>query len=281
MKKFILATIATLFLTNAYPFDVYQFIIWKNYIDDKGQLRTDQKELQKYFAKNNLKPVKVIYHNRFLTKGKPDEQKIKIIANATKTNTSVPVSFDIEVGDKFKTQTLLPIVNETLDLYHKHGGAAPVGVYGVLPQIIFADEQFNSNTKKRYIQLNKEAEEIANKVDFLSPVLYNTWITDFDEWKNRTEFQMSQARSYAKKYNLKIIPYVSGTYLDRGFFKNKIIHPLSETEMKQRLDYIKSKGANGVIVWEGSTATLKNGENPTYDKRSGAYKVITQFANQK
>ncbi|MNR68896.1 hypothetical protein D3C85_1937610 [compost metagenome] len=51
--------------------------------------------------------------------------------------------------------------------------------------------------------------------------------------------------------------------------------------MKQRLDYIKSKGADGVIVWEGSTAMLKNGKTPTYDKRAGAYKVITEYANSK
>lgn len=281
MKKFILATIATLFLTNTYSFDVYQFVIWKNYVDDNGQVKSDQKQLQNYFAKNNLKPIKVIYHNRFLTNGQPDEAKIKIIANATKANPSIPVSFDIEVGDKFKPQTLLPIVNTTLDLYHKHGGAAPVGVYGVLPQIIFADEQFDSSTKKRYVQLNKAAEGIAKKVDFLSPVLYNTWITDFDQWKSRVDFQMTEAQSYAKKYDIEVIPYISGSYLDKNFFKNKIIHPLSESEMKQRLDYIKSKGADGVIVWEGSTAILKNGKNPTFDKRSGAYKVITEYANSK
>lgn len=281
MKKLIVAIAATLTLTNAYSFDVYQFIIWKSYIDDKGQLKTDQKQLQNYFAQNNLKPIKVIYHNRFLTKGQPDEDKIKIIANATKANPSIPVSFDIEVGNKFKPQTVLPIVNKTLDLYHKYGGAAPVGVYGVLPQIIFADEQFNSSTKNRYKQLNKDAEGIAKKVDFLSPVLYNTWITDFNQWKVRVDFQMSEAHMYADKYNLKIIPYISGSYLDKGFFKNKIIHPLSESEMKQRLDYIKNKGADGVIVWEGSTAMLKNGKTPTYDKRAGAYKVITEYANSK
>lgn len=278
MKRLISALALTIFATNTYSFDVYQFVIWKNYIDDKGQLKTDQKGLQNYFAKNNLKPVKVIYHNRFLTKGQPDEEKIKIIANATKANPSIPVSFDIEVGDKFKPETLLPIVSKTLDLYHKHGGKAPVGVYGIVPQNIFANETFNSATKQKYTALNKQYEEVAKKVDFLSPVLYNTWITDFNQWKARIDFQMSESQKYAKKYNLKIIPYISGTYLDKGFFKNGIIHPLSESEMNQRLGYIKNQGVDGVIVWEGSTATLKNGERPTYDKNKGAYKVITQYA---
>lgn len=281
MKKAIISIAMIFSASNVYSFDVYQFIIWKNYIDDKGQLQTDEKGLQRYFEKNNLKPIKVIYHKRFLTKGKPDEEKIKMIVRYTKINPSIPVSFDIEVGNKFKPETLLPIVNRTLDLYHKHGGKAPVGVFGVLPHEISAREAFNVDTQKKYIALNKQYEDVAKKVDFLSPVIYNTWLTNFGDWKERTEFQMQQSKHYAKKYNLKIIPYISTSYWDSLFHKNKTMHPLSESEMSQRLKYIKSQGANGVIVWEGSTARLKNGEKPTYNKNIGAYKVITQFANQK
>lgn len=71
------------------------------------------------------------------------------------------------------------------------------------------------------------------KVNFLSPVIYNIWFRDFEEWKKRTDHQLSESKKYASKYNLKVIPYFSSSYLEKDFFKNHIIYPLAEQEMNK------------------------------------------------
>lgn len=261
--------------------DIYQFIVWNQYTDHQQQQHTGSKEFQKFLNDNGLKPIKVIYHHNFLTKGKPDPEKIKKIANFSKKNPNIPISFDIEVGNKFKPQTILPIVNQTLDLYHEFGGIAPVGIYGTLPQHVSNREPFNKTQKKKHSALNTQYESIATKVDFLSPVIYNFWLKDFSEWKKRTSYNLSEGRKYAQKYNLKLIPYFSSSYLSRDFPANKVITPLSEQEMKQRLEYIQSQNVDGIIIWDTSIGMLENGEKPTFDINKGFGKALFDFQAMK
>lgn len=260
--------------------DIYQFIIWNQYIDQNNKLYNNTKGFQKFLSENGLKQIRVIYHNRFLTKGKPDPEKIKKIADLSKRDPLIPISFDIEIGNKFKPQTILPTVNQVLDLYHQYGGAAPVGIYGILPQNVFGLEKMNKNTERQYTQLNQQYESIATKVDFISPVIYNIWFSDFNEWKQRTDYHLLEAKKYATKYNLKIIPYFSSSYLDKNFSKNRIIKPLSEQEMKQRLTYIKSKNVDGIIIWDTSVGILENGEKPVFDANQGFGKAIIEFIKE-
>ena len=259
--------------------DIYQFIIWNQYIDQNNKLYNNKDEFQSFLSRNGLKQIRVIYRNRFLTKGKPDPEKIKKIADLSKQDPLIPISFDIEIGNKFKPQTILPTVNKVLDLYHQYGGAAPVGVYGILPQDI-ASEKMNKNTEIGYTQLNQQYEGIATKVDFISPVIYNNSFNNFYKWKQRTDYHLLEAQKYAKKYNLKIIPYFSSSYLDKNFSKNRIIKPLSEQEMKQRLVYIKSKDVDGIIIWDTSIGILENGEKPVFDANQGFGKAIIEFIKE-
>ncbi|MCE6237779.1 hypothetical protein [Acinetobacter pittii] len=280
MKRYITISILLSFSTFSHSLEVYQYIIWNQYIDQTGKLISGNKKFQNFLAMNKLKPIRVIYHDKFLTHGRPDPQKIKMIADVSKKYPHIPISFDIEIGNKFKPQTILPIVNQTLDLYHQYEGAAPVGVFAVLPQTVFGSESMDQMTKKKYLKLNQKYEEIAKKVDFLSPVIYNNWFRDFGEWRKRTDHQLSESKKYASKYNLKVIPYFSSSYLDKDFFKNHIIYSLTEQEMKQRLDYINSKNVDGIIIWDSSIGVLSNGEKPTFDINKGAAKAIIDFAKK-
>lgn len=281
MKRFLLLIVVVLLSIHTYAFDIYQYIIWKKYRDNSGNLyEGTNNDFQKFMGANNLKPIRVIYHEGFLTNGNPDVEKIKKIVLVSKKFPHIPVSFDIEVGNKFKKETLLPIVNQTLDLYHQYGGAAKVGVFGVLPQSVFGTEKFNHNTQKQYIELNKEYEGIGQKVDFLSPVIYNLWFNDFNVWKRRVDFQLSEAQKYAKKYNLKIIPYYSSVYLDKGFHRNGKVADLTEAEMNKRLNYIKSKSVDGVIIWNPSGGKFDNNEQGIFDVNKGSSKAIVNFAKK-
>ncbi|WP_336006078.1 hypothetical protein [Acinetobacter pittii] len=85
----------------------------------------------------------------------------------------IAISFDIEIGNKFKPQTVLPTVSQTLDLYHQYEDAAPVGVFAVLPQTVFGSKSMDQMNKKKYLKLNQEYKEISQKFNFLSSVIYN------------------------------------------------------------------------------------------------------------
>lgn len=273
-----------LFSMNTSAFTVYQYIFWQSYVNEKGELvNGTETDFQKYMQSIKLKKLRVVYQDHILTKGIPDPIKIKEIAMESKRYPMVPISLDIEIGGGITQESVLPIIIKSLDLYRKYGGEALIGVYGGLPYNIHPDDSLTKAKRNKYAKLNKQYEEIATKVDFLSPVLYNNWVRDYDFWKHHAKFQIEQSKIYAKKYNLKIIPYMSGTYLYRDDIGkiNKKISYLSETEMKKRVDYIKSQNVDGVLIWEGSANDfeLKSGGKPVFNRYSGPYKVITDISN--
>ncbi|SUU07280.1 hypothetical protein [Acinetobacter haemolyticus] len=110
-----------------------------------------------------------------------------------------------------------------------------------------------------------------------TPVIYNFWLKDFSEWKKRTSYNLSEGRKYAQKYNLKLIPYFSSSYLSTDFPSNNVISPLSEQEMKQRLEYIQSQNVDGIIIWDTSIGILANGEKPIFDINKDFGKALFDF----
>ena len=276
MKNLIVCLI--FFSSNAYCFEIYQFIKWKNFTNGNGVLISDPNQLQQYLSTQNIKPIDVVYHKRFLTNGIPDAQKIKIIADKASKYPNIPISFDIEVGNRFQPQTVLPIVQKTLELYHQFGGKAPVGVYGVLPQGLPRTEIVNNEIRQKFINLNQRYEAVASQVNFLNPVIYNFNIRNFNDWKNRVDLQISEAKKYAQKYDVKIIPYFSITYITKEKGQEKIIEPLSEQEALRRLNYIKSKGVDGVIIWDTSVGKLKDSSPPIFNSQQGSSKALLNFS---
>lgn len=268
-------------IANANPnFTLYGFIPWEQHVTEKGENIKDFAETKNYLSKQGIKPIKVIYHRHFLTNDDvPDPVKIKKIADESKFSPEIPISFDIEKGDNFKPNTVLPIAEKTLDLYHKFGGAAPVGVYALLPQNSYGARRLsNEEAKKTYTDLNKKYESIAKKVDFLSPVFYNYDKKDIDLWKKSASFHMAESRKYAKKYNLKIIPYITSTYTQR---KEKFyVEQMTEKDMQERLNYLKNAGADGVILWESSEAYEHNGKKPVLDFTHGWAKALKTIQKQ-
>lgn len=257
-----------------HAFDVYGFIPWKTHITSEGKVVSDAAETKKYIYQQGFKPVKVVYHKYFLTDNKPDAEKIKKIAEESQQAPNVLISFDIEIGDRYKPETVLPVVQETLRLYHYYKGAAPVGVYALLPNDTYNHKLIGKN-HQMYLDLNQKYASIAKQVDFLSPVFYNYQKKDIEAWKKTVDFNMAEAKKYAKKYNLKIIPYVTSTYHES---KDKFyVEQMTYNEMKQRLTYLKTVGADGVILWESSEGfEISSKGKPVIDFTKGWTKAIKQ-----
>ncbi|ENX08267.1 hypothetical protein [Acinetobacter courvalinii] len=267
--------------SQAMAFDVYQFINWRFYKNDKGEvIRTkDTEEFQQYLATLKIKKMNVIYPQKILTNNKADPKKIKIIAEDSRKNPNIPICFDIEIGEASKPETNLPVILDALKLYKKYGGVAPIGVYGVLPQKS-PNKILNKSGKIQISSLNNKYEEIAQNVDFLAPTLYFYDLKDINIWNDKAKFNMSEAKRYSKKYNIKIIPFVSLSTWENvnGRFK---INPLTEHEMSIVIQNLKLLGANGVVIWESGAAVQDdNRKSAIFDINHSSYKAIVNIANR-
>lgn len=275
LTKMLAITSSLLTISNVYAFDIYGFIPWKTHITTNGSVVSNFSLTKQYITQQGLKPIKVVYHKYFLTNDQPDPEKIRKIAEDSKLSPHIPISFDIEIGNRFAPKTVLPIVEETLRLYHHYGGAAPVGVYALLPQNTYGGKLDNRKTVL-YTDLNKKYESIAKQVDFLSPVFYNYNQKNIDLWKKSVDFNMAESKKYAKKYNLKIIPYITSTYAERK--EKYYVEQMTGKEMQQRLSYLKNMGADGVIIWESSQGFERSSNGkPAIDFSKGWAKVVKDF----
>lgn len=263
----------------AQAFTIYTFVPFRYHINEEGKKIDGYVKAEQALYKVGTKPIKVLYEKSFLTDEKPDVEKIKKIVADTKLKPEVPVSFDIEIGNDRKPETILPVVLETLKLYHSLGGAAEVGVYSLLP-VSTEGELYAAHRIPGYQKLNQKYEPIAELVDFISPVIYNYNIRDINKWKAIVDINMSESHKYAKKHNLKIYPYITASYYlpkHDPVTKFRIVEMLSAEEMKDRLDYLKYKKADGVILWESSNTIQSDGDKPLIDFRKSWAKGVVNF----
>ncbi|MDM1247377.1 hypothetical protein HX005_08240 [Acinetobacter sp. R933-2] len=281
MLKKIIFTLLCVTTTSTYSFDVYQFIHWHYLKTPDGEMKYS-KEIDGYdniLASIGLKKMNVIYSLYLLTDGQADPEKIKKIADATKTDPTTPVCFDIEIGTASQPETNLPVILDALNMYHKFGGKAPIGVYGVLPQST-PNKLISEKQKADYVSLNKKYEEIAHKVDFLAPSIYFYSIKDMNIWNKKAQFSMQEAKKYADRYQLKIYPFVA---LSNWDMQNKkfFVTPVTEEKMNTVLYSLKSQGANGIVLWESGSSRNADDKMPAvFDTTKGSFKSVVNFINQ-
>lgn len=276
LNKFTAVFILLMVSSKVYCFDVYTFVPWKYYLE-KGELH-QTKTLDDYLTNFGTKKAFVIYPNAMFTKNEPDASKINKIAKLSQENPNTLISFDIEIGNKMKPETILPTVEKTLNLYHKNNGNKLVGVYGLLPQ-----NTAGSNFKpSKYSQLNEKYASIASLTTVLSPVLYNYDGEDFEKWKISADFAFEETKKYSNTH--KIIPYLSPIYKVKRRTDNPkgfVIKQLSESDMKKRLDYLKSLNADGVLIWESSQSIEFDRSYPIFNPYTGWGKAIIDTVESK
>lgn len=261
-----------------YAFEIYGFIPWGA---ERGEgLITSPDEVKKGLEQDGIQRIDVVYHNRMLTNGHVDSEKIKKIALESQINPKIPISFDLEIGDRNNPETILPRLLAIIDLYHAHGGKAPIGVYATLPQNTFGGSKLTVKRKAELIELNKQYEIIAEKIDFISPVLYFYDGENLDEWRKAVDFNLVQSKSLASRYNLKIYPYITNSF--RMGEKNKntggwTVKLLNQKQMKDTLTYLDKKGADGAIIWASSQVVDDSGLRPVIQKNSPWIKGIKSF----
>lgn len=259
-----------LFSCNIYAndFKVYGFIPWNSYtIEDKTYKLDNNLNLKRF----GIEPIRVIYSKYFLTNDQPDLEKIKKISQSTNDD-KTPISFDIEIGNRFKPQTNLPVILKTLSIYRQFGGKAPVGIYAVLPQNTYGGNRLNSLKVIMYKNLNQQYKDIADLVDFISPSLYNYDGNDLEAWKKSALFSMQESKKYAK--GKPIIPYVTGTFAIDLRNPYPLRSDLTESDMQQRLSYLKSLGASAVIVWQSSSEKTVTGDPYSLNFNKGWGKAL-------
>lgn len=276
VHKLVAVSILLMMSSKVYCFDVYTFVPWKYYLE-KGELH-QTKNLDDYLTQYGTKKAFVIYPKGMFTQDKPDSVKIGKVAKLSRENSDALISFDIEIGNKMKPETILPTVEKTLNLYHKNNGNNLIGVYGLLPQ-----NTVGSNFKpSKYSKLNEKYANIASLTTILSPVLYNYDGEDFEKWKISADFAFKETKEYSNTH--KIIPYVSPIYKVKRRTDNPkgfVIKQLSESDMKKRLNYLKSLNADGVLIWESSQSIEFDKSQPIFSPYTGWGKAVIDTINSR
>lgn len=278
MQKFIFILFFILLPSFTYAFDIYGRVPWS--IKQGDALITNQQEVKEILSKRGIQQIDVVYHNRIFTNGQVDSEKIKKIAEESNKNAHIPVSFDIELSNRFKPDTVLPIINTVIDLYRAYGGKAKIGLYANLPQQTYGGGKLNNEMKQKYIELNKHYESLALKVDFLSPSFYFYDNEDIALWKKAVDFNMEQSKKIAKKYNLKIYPYVTNAFITSKvdpITKGWTVKLLTCKQMHETIRYVESRGADGVIIWNSSNVLDENGVKPIIQLHQSWFKGINSF----
>jgi hypothetical protein len=249
-------------------FTVYAYIPWKI------KTKANQQALSDYFSTKGIKPIYVMYENTYFNHGTLSLKKIKELALLTSQNPDTPVSFDMEFGDRFKPETVIPRIKTILHYFRHYNSKSLVGIYATIPQNAYG---LPKNTLA-YNTLNRKYDTLIHDIDFISPSLYNYNGHDFNSWYAFARFTMTQAKQY--KPNKPIIPYISpivrlGPSL---LAKNgNLVEELTEQEMSKRLQTLADLGASGCIIWASSQDRTKDGEFPQFSPSSGWGKAVTEF----
>lgn len=257
---------------DLHQFTVYGYVPWKTKIGSFPARAGN--ELSDVFLSKGIKPIHVIYENKYCSNGTIDLNKIKNIALKTSLEPNIPVSFDIEFGNRFKPATVVPYVKTILKTFRRYNSKSLLGVYALIPQNTYG-LKINTLTYNRF---NSKYDSLVNAVDFFSPSLYNYNGHDFNSWFNNARFVISHAKQY--KPAKPIIPYVSPIVRlgPSHHAKNgNLVEELSEQEMSQRLHALYDLGASGCIIWASSQDRTRDGQFPKFNPNKGWGKAVVAF----
>ncbi|WP_353171584.1 hypothetical protein [Acinetobacter rudis] len=275
-------SVITLITTPSHAFTLYGFIPWK--LEQENHIVTDKEKIKSILSSKGLQTIDVVYHNRMLSHGYVDKNKIKKIALDSQAHPDIPISFDYEIGTPSKPETVLPSLIAILDLYHAFGGKAPVGVYSLFPVNSYGGKKLTDEQKNKFIELNKQYEIIADKIDFISPVFYFYDNEDLSAWKKSVDFNLTQSLSIAKKYNLKIYPYITNSFrVSENDPKTGawVTQALTKKQMYKVLSYLKEKGADGAILWTSSGVKDLQGHPPVIQFKAPWFQGVQKFIKEK
>lgn len=225
-----------------------------------------------------MKPIRIFYENKYFKNGAIDLNKIKKIALEAARFPRVPISFDMEFGNRFKPETIIPRVKTILHAFRRYNSVSLIGLYALIPQNTYGLKMKTLSYKRH----NSQYDSLVNEVDFISPSLYNYQGHDFNHWLINARFTMNQAKQY--KQAKPIIPYISPIVRLGASNKAKngnLVEVLSEEEMSQRLHALQRLGASGCILWASSQDRTKDGEFPQFDPARGWGKAVVEFIHSK
>jgi len=255
-------------------FTIYAFVPWQKHME--GGTSTATPALSEYLNSRGVKPINVVYDKYYLDDNQqPDEAKIKLLAEKMAATPNIPVSFDTEFGNRFVPATVIPRVLTVLDLFRRYNKSNKYGVYATAPQNTYG---WRGNAMI-YDLLNPKYHQVADKVDFLSPVLYNYTGKDIEKWKKSAKYNIDAAKQYGT--GKPIVPYITPTYfpekIPAGSDSRVPVTYLTEQEMRDRIAFLKENGASGCIIWASSREVDGDGNPPVFDEKQGWGKAVVEM----
>ena len=267
---------AGLFAVNAQAFEIYGFVPYQSRLESGSTIRGVPSD--RWFAEHGLMPIRVVYDNHILDIPKDKSKKndallnvdsLEKIAVSHKSSSSGMVSLDIETWDRFDSETPNKIIH-LLRAYRSSHPSAKIGLYSTVPQNTYA---WKPGRIHEYEKINERYSSVAKEVDYFSPSLYNYGDANFEDWVAGAEFNIKASRGYDK--SKRVLPFITPEVrIKKGY------RWLTYKEMMQRLEALKSLGADGCIVWASSRSRYESGEAPVLDPHQGWLKAVSDFSKR-
>ncbi|MEW5606508.1 hypothetical protein [Pseudomonas juntendi] len=258
---------------DANSFEIYGFIPYQAKYENNRLVKGRPSD--KWFERNGLRPIKVIYDNRVLdiprNKSKKDQSsindaKLKKIASTHRIGMDNMVSLDLETWNRFNDETPSRIIG-LIRAYREHHPEARLGLYSTVPHNTYS---WSESKIEDYVKLNAKYADVAKEVDYFSPSLYNYGDAQFSSWEAGAKFNIQASREYDP--NKPVLPYITPEVKQPNGFRW-----LSYGEMMQRLEALQQLGADGCIVWASSRSRDESGAPPVLNPQEGWLKAISDF----
>ncbi|MEP6714726.1 MAG: hypothetical protein ABJC09_04085 [Terriglobia bacterium] len=220
-----------------------------------------------------IQPLSLVFEQRLLDvdkshphNSKVDVGKIDKVAMETLTTPHKLVSLDMESWNRFDTVGTPGLYLQVIREFRKLNSKSKLGLYAVVPQVTYG---WKDEVPAKYGPLNAAYKSVAAAVDYFSPSLYN-WERSMSDanWERAAKYSIQAAHGYdASK---PVFPYVTPEVTRQGTTTF-----LTYGQMLFRLQTLKQLGADGCIIWTGTTQGRKAGG--TFDPKNGWAKAVVDF----
>lgn len=264
---FFMFTMASIPGFSTQKFTVYAYLPWGTFTHKKHQ---DQINLLLSYG---IKPIFIVYEKDYLTHQIIDRAKIKKLAEITAKNSTIPVSFDIELNNSIDPKIIAKTIESILQLYRQYNRKNLLGIYATIPKNTYGKMTNFSSYKKA----NDPYLGLINQVDFISPAFYN-YNNNLKQWIKHALFTIKATQQLAPKKP--IIPFISPVIRlgPSSAAKNgHLVEPISEILMTTYLTTLYHQGAAGCIIWASSQDRLADGTLPKFDAKTGWAKAVVDF----
>lgn len=206
----------------------------------------------------------------------PNPDSIQALAIRLLSQSSIPVSFDIESWSysSSQLQTTISRYLQVIDIFRQVNPVSKIGYYGVPPKDAFLWSLIQPMGSPNYVkwqQLNAALTPLADSVDYFFPSFY-TFDNDTASWKALISATLGETRKYNR--NIPIYAYVWPQYHNGQPLQFQFV---DTTVWRYELETLYGM-TDGIVIWSSNKDV--NGNIITWDESMPWWQVTQSFIQE-